>query len=86
MINELHKAYQKDGDTGVLKALSKKDYGTMTLEEIAKVFGITRERVRQIESMAINKLSHPKFSLKLRRYLELQIVEDETKLEYGRER
>ncbi len=31
----------------------------MTLEEIGKVFGVTRERIRQIESKALQKLSHP---------------------------
>ena len=37
------------------------DYGTYTLEEIAKVLGVTRERVRQIEQQALKKLKHPKF-------------------------
>lgn len=31
----------------------------MTLEEVGKVFGVTRERIRQIESKAIRKLRHP---------------------------
>jgi RNA polymerase primary sigma factor len=43
--------------------------GEMTLEEIAKKMGITRERVRQIEQMAIKKLKHPKTSKPLRDYL-----------------
>ncbi len=43
----------------------------MTLEEIAKYLGITRERVRQIEQMAIKKLKHPKISKELRDYLNL---------------
>ena len=30
-----------------------------TLEEIGKVFGVTRERIRQIEAKAIRKLRHP---------------------------
>lgn len=43
----------------------------MTLDEIAKMMGITRERVRQIEQMAIKKLRHPKASKQLREYLNL---------------
>ena len=34
----------------------KQDY---TLEEVGKVLGVTRERVRQIESKAIRRLRHP---------------------------
>jgi DNA-directed RNA polymerase sigma subunit (sigma70/sigma32) len=43
-----------------------------TLEEIAKKLGITRERVRQIERVALKKLKSPKVSKKLREYLEEQ--------------
>ena len=35
------------------------DAKTKTLEEIGKVFGVTRERIRQIEAKAIRKLRHP---------------------------
>lgn len=38
----------------------------MTLEEVGKVFGVTRERIRQIESKAIRKLKHGSRSNKLR--------------------
>ena len=31
----------------------------MTLEEVGKEFGVTRERVRQIEGQALHKLEHP---------------------------
>jgi RNA polymerase primary sigma factor len=40
-----------------------------TLEEIAQVFGVTRERIRQIESKALRKMRHPSRSTMLREYL-----------------
>lgn len=43
----------------------------MTLSEIANILGITKERVRQIEQMALKKLRHPKVSKELREYLEI---------------
>ena len=42
----------------------------MTLEEVGKIFNVTRERVRQIEAKAIRKLRHPSRSKRLREYLE----------------
>jgi RNA polymerase primary sigma factor len=41
-----------------------------TLEEVGKRFGVTRERIRQIESKTLAKLRHPHRSQKLREYLE----------------
>ncbi|HEX6421192.1 MAG TPA: RNA polymerase sigma factor RpoD [Acidimicrobiales bacterium] len=41
-----------------------------TLEEVGKHFGVTRERIRQIESKTLAKLRHPHRSQKLREYLE----------------
>ncbi len=41
-----------------------------TLEEVGKRFGVTRERIRQIEGKALRKLRHPSRSQKLRDYLE----------------
>ena len=41
-----------------------------TLEEVGKEFGITRERIRQIESKVLKKLRHPSFGQTLRSYLD----------------
>ena len=41
-----------------------------TLEEVGREFGVTRERIRQIESKTLAKLRHPHRSQKLRDYLE----------------
>ena len=37
-----------------------------TLEEVGKIFNVTRERIRQIEAKALRKLKHPSRSKKLR--------------------
>jgi RNA polymerase primary sigma factor len=41
-----------------------------TLEEVGQTFGVTRERIRQIEAKALRKLRHPTRSLTLRDYLD----------------
>ena len=41
-----------------------------TLEEVGKVFNVTRERIRQIEAKALRKLRHPSRSRKLKDYLD----------------
>ncbi len=67
---------------GVLETLSEREkkvvqlrFGLVdghprTLEEVGREFGVTRERIRQIESKTLSKLRHPSRSQKLRDYLE----------------
>ena len=45
------------------------DGRTRTLEEVGKVFNVTRERIRQIEAKALRKLRHPSRSKKLKDFL-----------------
>jgi RNA polymerase primary sigma factor len=66
----------------VLDTLSEREAGVVsmrfgltdgqpkTLDEIGKVYGVTRERIRQIESKAMSKLRHPSRSNALRDYLD----------------
>jgi len=72
----------KDRIEGVLKTLTYREreiiklrYGigdgyTYTLEEVGKIFKVTRERVRQVEAKAIRKLQHPVRSRKLEGFLD----------------
>ena len=43
-----------------------------TLEEVGKAFGVTRERIRQIEAKTLAKLRHPQRSQRLREFLEVE--------------
>jgi RNA polymerase primary sigma factor len=46
------------------------DGRSRTLEEVGREFGVTRERIRQIEAKALRKLRHPTYSRKLRDFIE----------------
>ncbi|WP_268895987.1 RNA polymerase sigma factor [Goekera deserti] len=71
----------QDDLTSVLATLSEREAGVVrlrfgltdgrprTLDEIGQVYGVTRERIRQIERMTMSKLQHPSRSTGLRDYL-----------------
>jgi len=79
----------KDRIDTVLKTLTYREreiiklrYGigdgyTYTLEEVGRIFKVTRERVRQVEAKAIRKLQHPVRSRKLEGFLEHKPTETE---------
>jgi len=50
------------------------DGSPRTLEEVGKVFKVTRERVRQIEAKALKKLRHPTRSRRLRTFLDMTLA------------
>ena len=59
-----------DRERTVLKLRFGLDDGhPRTLEEVGRVFAVTRERIRQIEAKALRKLKHPTRARKLREYL-----------------
>ncbi len=46
------------------------NFGPFTLEEVGEMMGVTRERIRQIESKALRKLKHPSKRKMLQDYLD----------------
>jgi RNA polymerase primary sigma factor len=56
------------------------DGQTYTLEEVGRIFRVTRERVRQIEAKAIRKLQHPVRSRKLEGFLDARLAEARQKM------
>ena len=73
---------EQDQLQDVLTTLSEREAGVVrlrfgltdgmprTLDEIGQVYGVTRERIRQIESKTMSKLRHPSRSQVLRDYLD----------------
>ena len=82
-INAATQEMLKEKIDSVLKTLTYREreiiklrYGlgdgyTYTLEEVGRIFKVTRERVRQIEAKAVRKLQHPVRARKLQGFLDL---------------
>jgi RNA polymerase primary sigma factor len=85
-LNEMNRELLKSRIAGVLGALNYREreiirlrYGladgyAYTLEEVGKIFSVTRERVRQIEAKAVRKLQHPVRSKRLASFLDRAIL------------
>ena len=81
----------RDRIDGLLKTLTYREreiirlrYGlgdgyTYTLEEVGRIFKVTRERVRQIEAKAVRKLQNPVRSKKLEGFVDLEILQEMAK-------
>jgi RNA polymerase primary sigma factor len=85
-LQDMNQVSLKDRIAEVLSALNYREreiirlrYGladgyTYTLEEVGKIFSVTRERVRQIEAKAVRKLQHPIRSRKLSGFLDRPVA------------
>jgi RNA polymerase primary sigma factor len=85
-LQDINQVSLKDRIAEVLAALNYREreiirlrYGladgyTYTLEEVGKIFSVTRERVRQIEAKAVRKLQHPIRSRKLSGFLDRPVT------------
>ena len=60
----------------LLLRFGMQDGSARTLEEVGKIFKVTRERVRQIEAKALKKLRHPTRSRRLRAFLDMAIASE----------
>ena len=81
----------RDRIEGLLKTLTYREreiirlrYGlgdgyTYTLEEVGRIFKVTRERVRQIEAKAVRKLQNPVRSKKLEGFVDLELLQEMAK-------
>lgn len=81
-VNYAERSKLRDEMTEILRGFSERErsiielrYGTRdnnprTLEEVGELIGLTRERVRQIQARALRKLRHPRYSRRLKKYLE----------------
>jgi len=81
-VDQASKQLLKDHLEEVLSSLSEREAKVLslrfgldggqprTLEEVGRVFGVTRERIRQIEAKALRKLRHPSRRRKLQDYLD----------------
>ena len=69
LIEVLHTLTTREAQVLTLR-FGLEDGRQRTLEEVGKVFNITRERIRQIEAKALRKLRHPSRSKRLKDYLE----------------
>lgn len=81
IIDKLHYEFLKNNVSEILLTLKVRErevlelrFGLLdgkqrTLEEVGTIFGLTRERIRQIESKALNRLRHPSRSIQLKDYL-----------------
>ncbi|NLE39837.1 MAG: sigma-70 family RNA polymerase sigma factor, partial [Pirellulaceae bacterium] len=85
-LHDMHRELLRSRIAGVLSALNYREreiirlrYGladgyAYTLEEVGKIFSVTRERVRQIEAKAVRKLQHPIRSRRLSSFVDRPIV------------